>query len=256
MKSTLKNKILKSLIVVAIVIALFLAIYLPLKLSGVLSKIDSIESLKQVILNGGVYSYLIFCLIQFAQVSFLPIPAAITTVAGTLVFGPWITIVLSFVSVMAASLFSFFIGKKLGRTAIIWIAGKEQTLRWEEKLNRGKYVFFLMMLFPVFPDDILCLIVGATGLSYKFFTITNLITRPIGIVCTCLLGSGTIIPFTGWGIYAWIGLILIGGALFYLSFKYQPQIENFILNINNKFNKKHNKNNLPVRIVGNNLINK
>lgn len=242
MKKQTKTALIKTLIICAMFAIIALAVYLPLKLTGALNKISNAEDLKQIIANSGAYGYLIFFAIQFLQVSFLPIPAFITTVAGTYVFGPLIAFIISFVSVMVASLFSFWLGRRFGERLIKWIAGDATVEKWQAKLDRGKYVYFLMMLFPVFPDDILCLIVGAgTNISYKFFIITNLITRPIGIATTCFLGSGYLIPFSGWGIYVWIVLILIGAVLFYLSFKYQPQIENFVISLGSKI--KPNKNN-------------
>lgn len=235
MERETKIKIYKTLIIALVFVVIALAIYLPLKLSGTLDKISNAEQLQQIILNGGVYSYAIFFIIQFLQVTLLPIPAFVTTVAGTLVFGPWITLLISFVSVMCASMFSFWIGRHFGEKLVAWVVGTETTEKWQSKLDRGKYVFFLMMLFPVFPDDILCLIVGATtNITYKFFFFTNLITRPIAIACTCFLGSGLLIPFSGWGIPVWIVIVLVGIALFYLSFKYQPQIENFVVKLGEK----------------------
>jgi len=239
MKSETKTKILKISIICLCFIAIILAIYLPLKLSGTLDRISCAEELKEFILSGGVYSYLIFFAIQFLQVCLLPIPAFATTVAGALVFGPWIACLISFVSIMLASIFCFFMGRKVGRKLVVWVAGEKDTKKWETKLEKGKYVFFLMMLFPVFPDDILCLVVGATtAISYKFFIITNLITRPIAIVSTCFIGSGYLIPFSGWGIPVWITLVIACAVVFYLSIKFEPQIENFILNLSNKLGKK------------------
>lgn len=238
MKKENKIRLIKILIIVACIIALILAIYLPLRFSGILSRIDSAEELRELIASGGIYSYTIFFVLQFLQTTILPIPAIITTIAGSLVFGPWITSLLSFVSIMLASIFSFFLGKKIGRKIVVWVAGEETTIKWQTKLEKGKYVFFLMMLFPVFPDDILCLLAGATTtMSWKFFVITNLITRPISIITTCFFGSGYLIPFSGWGIPVWIVLIAIVSILFYLSIKYQSKIENFIEYISNKLSR-------------------
>lgn len=235
MKQENKSKLLKLFIILLFLMLIVLAIYLPLKISGLLNKINSVENLKEIILNGGIYSYLIFFLIQFLQVTLLPIPAVVTTIAGALVFGPWIASLISFISVLLASIFSFFLGRKFGRKLVVWVIGEQETQKWSKKFEKGKYVFFLMMLFPIFPDDILCLVVGATTcITYKFFIITNLITRPIGILLTCFLGSGQIIPFTGWGILIWIILISICAILFVLSYKYQEKIEKFI----NKLSKK------------------
>lgn len=242
MKKETKVKIYKALIILAFFILIALAIYLPLKLTGTLDRITSVNELKEVILQGGVYSYLLFFAIQFLQVTLLPIPAAVTTIAGTLVFGPWITSLISIVAVILASLFSFFLGRKFGRKLVVWVVGEEDTQKWQKKLEQGKYAFFLMMLFPLFPDDILCLVVGATtSISYKFFIITNLITRPIGIIMTCFLGSGQLIPFSGWGIPVWCLLIVIVVVLFILSFKYQQKIEAFILRASNKNNSEEKK---------------
>lgn len=242
LKPETKQKLIKILIIILLIAAIVLAIYLPLKLTGALDKIDSAEKLKEIILQSGAYGYIIFFVLQLLQTTILPIPAVVTTVAGTLVFGPWITFGLSYLSIMLGSLFAFFLGKKVGRRIVVWIAGEKDTLKWEQKLERGKFVYFLMMLFPFFPDDILCLVVGTTNMSYKFFIITNLITRPIAIAATCFFGSGQLIPFSGWGIPVWIVLILIGLTILILSFKFQPQIEEFVMKLASKITRKNTKN--------------
>ena len=239
MKKETKIKILRALVVVGVLALIFLAIFLPLYLTGALKKIRSAEEMQAFIQSGGVWSYLIFFAIQFLQVTFLPIPAAVTTVAGTLVFGPWITCGISFVAVMLASVFSFFLGRRVGKRLVVWVAGEKDYEKWAEKLGKGKFVFFLMMLFPVFPDDILCMVVGTTNMTWKFFIITNLITRPIGILTTCFLGSG-IIPFEGWWFVLWGFLAVACVVLFVLSYKYQPQIEAFIVKLAKKIERKKN----------------
>ena len=242
MKKENKTKIIKLSIIAIVLIVLVLAVFLPLKFTGLLEKINSIEELKNVINAGGAYSYLIFFAIQFVQVTLIPIPAIVTTIAGTLVFGPWISFGLSYASIILASLVSFFMGRKFGRKVVVWVIGEEDTHKWEQKLVKGKYVFFLMMLFPIFPDDILCMVVGAvTTMTYKFFIITNLITRPINLFCICFFGSGQLIPFSGWGIPVWTILVAVGIVLCYLSIKYQSKIEGFILKVSNKLSKR-NKN--------------
>ena len=238
MKKETKSKILRISIIVFVFIVIALAIILPLKLSGALGKISNEQDLKQIINDGGVYSYLIFFAVQFLQATFLPIPAIVTTITGTLIFGPFIAFSISFVAIVLASLIMFVLGKKFGKKLVIWAVGKEDFDKWSQSLTKGKYTFFLMMLFPLFPDDILCLIAGATtSMSYTFFAVTNLITRPIGILATCYLASGKLIPFSSWGIPVWIVLAVAGLTLLILSFKYQNKIEHLI----NKLTKKEQK---------------
>lgn len=236
-----RKKWVRPLITILIIVGVVLAIYLPLKLTGTIDKINSIEKMKNFVLSGGVYSYILFAGLQFLQVTFLPIPAMVTTVAGTLIFGPWIALLISFIAVMLGSLFAFFLGKKIGRKLIIWNIGEEKTAKLENSVKRGKYVYLLMMLFPFFPDDILCMVVGSVNMKFSYFLWVNLITRPIVLACTCFFGSGQIIPFSGWGIPVWIILILAGIAVFILSFKYQPQIENWVTRLGEKLSRKKKK---------------
>lgn len=226
MKKETKSKILRISLIVAVFVLIALAVFLPLKLSGALNKISNEDDLKQIINDGGLYSYLIFFAIQFLQATFLPIPAMVTTITGTLIFGPFVSFLISFVAIFLASLLMFFLGKKVGKKFVVWAVGKDDFEKWSNALSKGKYTFFLMMLFPLFPDDILCLLAGATmPMSYTFFIVTNLITRPIGILATCYLASGKLIPFSGWGIPVWCVLALLGIAALILSFKYQNKLE-------------------------------
>ena len=54
-------------------------------------------------------------------------------------------------------------------------------------------------------------------MSFKFFFITNLIARFIGVGCTIFFATGSIIPFSGWGIPVWIilGIFMVIIILLY-----------------------------------------
>ena len=242
-KADRKRKIIRFSITALVLVVVLLAIYLPLQFSGLLDKIDTAEELKDLILAGGLWSYAIYFVFQFLQATILPLPAFVTTVAGALVFGPWIASLISFLAILLASVFMFFLGRKIGRKLINWIIGEEDAEKWAQRLGKGKFVFFLMMLFPLFPDDILCLVVGTTAISFRFFFITMLIARPIGILTTCFLGSGTLIPFSGWGIPVWIVLGVLMLIAFYISIKYQDKIENLVTKLGEKLGLKKKKKN-------------
>jgi len=176
----------------------------------------------------GFWGRFTFVLIQFLQVTFLPIPSTISTLAGVLIYGPLQAALLSLAGILLGSVVAFFIGRVFGRKVVAFMVGEESCKKWSEFLTNAKYSFFVMMILPMFPDDILCMVAGLTNMSWKFFVITNLLARPIGIFTTCYLGSGDVIPYHGWGLVVW-GFILVAVAvLLYLSFKYQKQIEKFL----------------------------
>lgn len=111
------------------------------------------------------------------------------------------------------------------------MVGKESCEKWVKFLSRAKYTFFIMMLLPMFPDDVLCLVAGITNMSWAFFVLTNLITRPIGIFLTSYLGSGEIIPYHGWGLGVWAIILVAVGVLMWLVTKYEEEIEKFLLKV-------------------------
>lgn len=231
-----KEKIFRFFVVFLAFLTLTLLVILIFKQTGLLEKLKTSEDIKNFILSGGNFSLIIFVTIQFLQVTILPVPAFLSTVAGALIFGAWKTFVLSFISIILGSLFAFWLGRKFGKKLLVWICGKSDAEKWTKKLTNGKYAFFLMMLFPAFPDDVLCLAAGVTNMSFKFFLITNLITRPIGIFCICFLGSGTLIPYKGYYLILWAIIYIVLIILFVLSIKSKDKIETFVDNFSKKFN--------------------
>ena len=231
MKNNTKAQMLIKGLVTVLIVALFLGgIYALLKYSGVLDKIDDIEDLKNTINSYGSWGFVVLFIIQLLQTTIVPLPSFITTIAGVLVFGAWPCFFISLLAIITGSIISFFAGRYLGKGVIKWIVGEKQFESLEAKLTKGKYAYFLMMMFPLFPDDVLCIMAGVTKMSFRFFFFTNILTRPISLLCLCFLGSGTLIPFSGWGIPVWIVLIIALAILMCVAIKYQKEIENFITN--------------------------
>jgi len=230
---------LKAIFVVLVIFALFTWGYYLIAQLGVMEYLMNPEKLQQTLRDVGWWKYLLFAGLQFLQVTFIPLPAMATTLAGTLMFGPAMASLLSFIGIMLGSIVAFIIGDKCGEKVVAWIVGKKQMDKYSNLLyDKGKYMFFLMMLFPLFPDDILCLVAGMSAMSYRFFITTILITRPIGIVLTCYLGSGELIPFTGWGLAVWAGIVIFMVFAFWFTYHYKDKIERTLNRISDFFTKK------------------
>ena len=238
---TKNKKIARILIIAGIVFAIIALGYLVLKLTGVLDLFDSAESLKELILSTGIWSRLVFVFVQFLQVTFLPVPAMVTTIAGTLIFGAFETFLLSIVAIMLGRLFAFWLGRKFGMPLVKWMVGQEDATKWSQVLGRGKYTYFLMLLFPLFPDDILCMIAGITTMSWKFYIVANAIAVVITNFAMCFFASGELIPFSGWGIPVWIVLGVLLVVAIFCSFKYQDKIEQVVYRLGEILGRKKDK---------------
>lgn len=226
-----KYKTSKLFFVTYIVTSICIIGYCLLCCFGILDKISSVESLKNFILSTkekGVYVYI---LIQSAQVIIIPIPAAIICIVGSLIYGPFLGGIYCSIGVLIGSFISFILGKTFGYRIVAWIAGKENTDKYSEIIRkRGGFFLFLAFLLPMFPDDILCLIAGITNMKFKTFDCITLITRPIGVICMSYFGGGHIIPFSGWGIYVWSILLVFIITFVILIYKFQDQLQEFVLN--------------------------
>ena len=86
-----------------------------------------------------------------------------------------------------------------------------------------------MQLLPFFPDDVLCILAGVTNMNFWFYLIIMLVIRPIVIAVYCFFGSGTIIPFSGWGIPVWILVFVVFIVIGILTYKYQDKIDEWFL---------------------------
>lgn len=218
----------KLFLVLMITVFFCFGCFLILRFSGLWEKINSIEKIRAIVEKGGMLSFLVFVLFQILQTTVLQIPSIFVTIAGALVFGRWTAFFLSFIAIIIGSLIMFWIGRKVGRKFLNWMIGETATDKWIEKLTNGKYLFFLMMLFPLFPDDILCVVAGLTNMSFSFFFWTNVVARAIGLASTVFFGSGAIIPFSGWGLIVWGVIAVVIAVLFFLSVKYKDKLDNII----------------------------
>lgn len=236
------KEIIKKLVISVLVIGLIVCVlYFVMKHFG-LTDMTS-EEVRQIVSSTGAVAPLIYILVSFVQVTLIPIPAAVTIVAGNFLFGPWLAFLYSYIGMIIGSVFAFWLGKVIGRPFVNWIAGSpEKVDDWLEKLKgREKILLFFMFLLPFFPDDILCSVAGILPISWGVFMIMQLITRTTSIGCTIIFMSGEFIPYEGWGLVVLVILAVICITAFILSMKYADKINDFFIRISDKFTCKDKK---------------
>lgn len=210
-----------------------------------ISRFNSTEKIQLFLSKYGTYAGLIYILIQFLQVTFIPVPAAITTMAGVALFGIWKTFFYSVVGIMLGSLFAFYLGKKYGTKLFVWLMGERAYVKYHKLADgKDKVVLTMMFLFPLFPDDLLCIAAGLTNMTYFQFFIIMLIARPLNILAMEGTFKGiSAIPLRGYGIPIWIALISLTLIVVIIAFKYSGKIENACLKLFDKISSKvrHNR---------------
>ena len=186
------------------------------------------------------YAIAVFIAIQFLQVTVLPLPSTITTLAGIALFGIWRTVLYSSIGIISGSMFAFFLGRTCGVKLIVWICGYKMFNKYR-RFAEGKDVLLLyaMFLLPFFPDDLLCLIAGLGTMSYKSFFVMMLITRPLGALWVAgVFKSAVSIPFAGWGIAVWAAIFAVTAVIFVLLYKYGDLITGKLSKLSEKITEK------------------
>lgn len=206
-----KRKLLwRACVIVFVLSAATLALYIPFEKYGWLRHLKNPEYLKEIILSTGNWGVFIYFMITLASVVILPVPASLLIVAGSLVYGPWVTFFVSAAATFAGSMICFIAGRKLGKKLLYWLFEREKVDKYADLLGRkGKVPFVMMMFLPFFPDDLICIAAGLTDMSFRFFAAAVAITRTAYVFVVSFLGSGTIIPFTGWGIAVWAAIFAL-----------------------------------------------
>lgn len=204
--------------------------------SGIFNEIDSTEELVAIINGFGVSGKLIFILIQFLQVTFIPIPSTIVTATGAALYSPGEALLLSCIGLWLGSLLAFFMGRVFGVKLVKWVIGEEMLIKYNNFVKgKDKAMLIYMFIFPIFPDDMLCMLAGLTTMSYPGFIIVQLISRPLNVACTVFVVDYLkAIPFSGWGIAIWLGILIFFVVVFVLMWKYSEKLEKMLLKLISK----------------------
>ncbi len=222
-----KSKILKIIISTLIILAAIVGVVLFIKSNNITSMDSFMALVREIVDRSGVWGPIVYTIIMTISgifLSFIP-GTTFAFIVGSIVFnGPWVGLLISASSVLMISLFLFFIGDKFGEKAAIKIVGEEAVKKAQALVDKKSKTFLpLMFLFPMFPDDALCVVAGMTKMSYRYFTLIVIVFRTVGIATTIFLAD--LLPALSLGLIDYIIIINIILIDLYLIFKYQNQIE-------------------------------
>lgn len=223
------ERVRRLLLLISATIAVGAIAYYALYTNNLLQIFISVNSFRDFILSTGSIGMLVYVIIEYIQVVLIPIPTILLTLAAVAIFGPLIAAILCTIAVLLASYTAFILGRRYGTKILTWAAGKEASEKYRKILNnRGPLFLTIAFILPLFPDDILCLTAGMTDMKFKQFFWISTLTRPISIFGICFFGSGSIIPFSGWGLYVW-GMLLLLCILAFIFFpKIQARVEKLL----------------------------
>lgn len=217
-----KKKRARRIVLAVLIVLAVAAAALVLYQRGWLERIGSVEELRALIDEAGAFAGVVYFLLQLLTVIIAPIPSNVTMMAGALALGFWQAMLLGIAAIWAGSMLMFLLARRLGQRAVQGFIDRTVMEKYLPVIEEKQDVFlFLTLLFPFFPDDMLCILAGLTSMPTGRFALIMLLARPWGLVFAALLGSGALsLPPWGWAV-----LVIVLAVIFVLAMKYSRQIE-------------------------------
>ena len=232
-----KRRALRIALVALVVLALAAGAAVLYK-NGWFERIGSVEELRALIDEAGAFAGIVFFLLQMLTVIVAPIPSNVTMMAGALALGFWPSLLLGIAAIWAGSMIMFLLSRRLGQRAVQGFIDRSVMEKYLPLIEEKQDMFlFLTLLFPFFPDDMLCILAGLTSIPTGRFAAIMLLARPWGLIFAALLGSG-MLSLPPWG---WAVLTLVLGAVFVLAMKYSQQIEDRLFALVSRLSRRREK---------------
>lgn len=131
------------------------------------------EIMKAMLQKAGIWGPLLFILLQIVQCVIPIIPGGITVFVGVYLFGPILGFILNYIGIYIGEVACFFLARYFGtifvRTVVSQSNFEKYTLWLERNQKKLDKMFIITMVLPGMPDDIICLFMGLSSMSSRFF---------------------------------------------------------------------------------------
>jgi uncharacterized membrane protein YdjX (TVP38/TMEM64 family) len=180
------------------------------------------------LLSLGPYSSAVFVLLQALQVVIAPIPGELTGIVGGYVYGETFGFLLSTVGLTLGSWVAFELARILGGPFVEKFVKKEVL----EKFNflttdTGTVISFVLFLFPGFPKDYLCFILGLSPMRLGTFLIVSTLGRIPGTYLLTVQGAS----IRSHEYYTAIVIMFISAAILFIAYLYRTHLFHWIKSI-------------------------
>jgi len=151
---------------------------------------SSSDKLSEFLQHLGPYSPAVFVLLQVLQVIAAPFPGELTGVAGGFVYGETFGFVLSTVGLSLGSWVAFELASILGRPFVERFVRREVLQKFNFLTTRtGTLICFVLFLFPGFPKDYLCYVLGLSRMGLSTFLVVSIVGRLPGTYLLTMQGA-------------------------------------------------------------------
>ncbi|MGX7351599.1 TVP38/TMEM64 family protein [Enterococcus canis] len=142
------------------------------------------NSLYHLVSEAGVWGPLLFIFFQIIQVIIPILPGGFSLSVGVLAFGSTLGFVYNYIGIVLGSISSFFLIRRFGRQLLRLLISEKSYNKYMSYLADNKKFtrfFIAAILFPIAPDDLLCMIAGLSKMRARTFILTIVLCKPFSI---------------------------------------------------------------------------
>ena len=238
------KKYIKILIVLLVVASISIGLYFLLRSFG-LTDVEVLKGWLQKTGPWAILAYMVLRIVCTIFLSFMPACSMIFDLLSLAAFDylpPFVIFLICFASVVITSVIMDLIGRFGGNKAIVKILGQEDYDEAKDLIQEKGMVYVpVMYLLPIFPDDAICMVSGATKMNFWVHLLEIVLCRGIG--CATIIFGVQIIPpevssFTSRNIvdYLRVGLLIVFylGLLLYLTRRIDKWLSGYLKKKRNK----------------------
>lgn len=176
------TKLKRLMFIITIIITILLVAFIIYAVK--MNLLSSQDVLVAKIKSFGLIGPIIFLLLQIVQVVFPVIPGGASCLAGVLAFGPIEGFIYNYVGLSLGSAVAYTLSRNFGLPLIKKLFKQETIDKYLKYIKTKQFekIFFLGILLPGAPDDLLCYIAGISELTFKRFMVIILIGKPLTLI--------------------------------------------------------------------------
>ncbi len=153
----------------------------------------SVEAFTDYIDSYGLMGPVVLTFIQMFQVVVPVVPGMAGCAAGAVLFGSIGGFLCNYIGISAGSILAFWLARRYGSEFVKKVTGEknyDKYTGWIQNRKSYTWIFALMILLPLAPDDFFCYFTGLTRMSAKKFILIILTMKPWLILIYSLVFAG------------------------------------------------------------------
>lgn len=109
--------------------------------------------------------------LMIVEVVLAPLPGGWLAIAMGFLFGPWLGFVYSFSASLTGAWIAFELARKFGQPFVQHLVKQSTMDAWADKIHNSRFGIIGLYAIPLFPVDIISLLLGLTHLSRQRFIV-------------------------------------------------------------------------------------